>query len=559
MPTLRLGTDDFLKYRQDGGYLIDKSLLIRRVLDGSDVLLLPRPRRFGKTFNLSMLRYFFEKGGEDRSGLFADLAIAGDADAMRHLGRYPTLYINLKDVRGDDWETALAKLRDQVSRIYRAHEVVRDGLPPEQRARFDALCAQTSDRAALDLSLRDLILDLHRFHGRPVVVLIDEYDSPVIEAHAKGYYDRMIDFMRAWLGGGLKHEYGPALFRAVVTGILRVARESIFSGLNNLTVWSMLAAGPFEDQFGFTEAEVGTLLQAFGLEGRMPVVRDWYNGYRFGGSVVYNPWSVLNYVQRHPAPPAPYWLNTSSPALIHEELAAGGMGLRRDLEKLLSGEELRHPIQENIVFSEIRRNHENIWSFLAFSGYLRAEDPQPDPRRPTRMLYRLSIPNREVEEAFHSFVDRYYDEGLRFGALGDLLSALEGDDVPAFERLLSELVGAVFSYHDTGAYPEAVYHAFLLGILVNLRGSYRVVSNAETGYGRADILMFPRRAALTGKVIELKSLGSGAEMEQGVSEALAQIEARDYGVALREAGVASARIRKYAVVVCGKRVIVRQG
>ena len=557
MPTLRIGTDDFKKHRDAGGYLVDKSVLIRRVLDGSEALLIPRPRRFGKTFNLSMLRYFFELSDEPRGCLFEELDIADDAEAMEHQGAYPTIFLSLKDVGGEDWAEARQDLAETVSREYLRHRAVEGSLETRlEKDSFQALLDGNANDAVLKSSLKNLVIYLYRHHESPVVVLIDEYDSPVIQAYDGGYYEPMIGFMRAWLGAGLKHQQGQAVFRAVVTGILRIARESTFSGLNNLKVHSLLSRSPFADMFGFTEPEVEQLMADFDLPEKMETVRDWYNGYMFGNTVVYNPWSVLNFVDDQPDPAGPKWLNTSANTLVQEELKAGGLEWKRDLERLLAGEELRYPINENIIFSRVRRNRQNIWSFLTFSGYLRAEDPQRDLLTDS-LTYRLSIPNWEVREVYKVFVNNWYEE-LEFKETQQLLQSLMDEDYAEFERLLGRLIRGLFSYHDAARFPEAAYHAFVLGLLANLRAIYEVRSNAESGYGRADILLLPRTEDYPlGYVIEFKSVPIDQDPEEAVDGDLQQIENLSYTAQIQEAGVAEEDIRHVAIVVAGKRLCVR--
>ena len=364
MPKFKVGTDDFKKLRDEGGYFVDKSLLIKAVIDGSDIILLPRPRRFGKTLNLSMLRYFFEQSAEDRSYLFGDLAIASMPEVMAQRGKYPVIFLSLKDVKGQDWAISQEKLREITRSLYHRHLAIVESLTPDRQADFQAILSGKSDEALLENSLKNLIAFLADYHQQPVVVLIDEYDSPMIEAWEKGYYRQMADFMRAWLGGGLKPVEGTSVYRSVVTGILRVAKESIFSGLNNLDVWSTLNPGPFADKFGFTEGEVQRILRDFQQESSAESLRVWYNGYDFGGVTIYNPWSVSKSVNRFPEAPGPQWLNTASNQLVLAELARGGMELKRDLEKLLAGEDLRYPIVDTITFGDIGRNKTNIWSFL---------------------------------------------------------------------------------------------------------------------------------------------------------------------------------------------------
>jgi hypothetical protein len=365
----------------------------------------------------------------------------------------------------------------------------------------------------------------------------------------------MLDFLRSWLGAALKHAHGPALFRAVLTGILRIAKESIFSGLNNLEVWSALAPGPFADKFGFTEPEVERLTTDYDCADRMPAIRDWYNGYRFGGTVIYNPWSVLNYVKRLPGPIGPQWLNTASNTLIHEELEAGGETIRADLEKLLAGKELRYPIREDTVFTDVGRDPVNIWSFLFFAGYLNADEPKPRPGRGDEIDYRLRIPNREVRIAYREFVERVCWQ-QRTEVLNRFLdSFLYPERLRDLEPVLRELVLNLLSHHDIGRYPEAVYHAFVLGLLANLRNLYDIRSEPESGYGRADILMIPLSADFPlGYVIEFKVLGEGEDLEDAVAAAFAQIKAKHYAAQLLESGIPPENIRELAVVVRGKDV-----
>ena len=477
---------------------------------------------------------------------------------MAHLGKYPTIHVSLKNVKGRTWEEARSQLMHLMVRLFLNHREVEEGLGEYDAECFRQICAGCADDATLKASLGDLVSHLFHHYGKPVVVLIDEYDSPVIDAWQLGYYDEMIDFMRAWLGAGLKHTEGQALYRGVVTGILRVARESIFSDLNNLVVHSLLTPGPFADKFGFTEAEVEKLLADMEFTDALPGIHEWYNGYRFGGVTIYNPWSVMGYLHKLPAPPGPIWLNTSSNALVHHELAQGGLPLKRDLEKLIAGEELRRPLEETTVFQDLGKSPQIIWSFLCFSGYLRAEDPRPNPLKRTELLYRLSIPNLEVAVVYEQFVTRWHED-LNFQATDLLLRSLIGDDLTAFEQQLSELVRNLVSHHDPAKQPEAVYHAFVLGLLANLRSAYHIRSNPESGYGRADILMQPKTDDYPlAFVIELKSVALGADLEEAVSEAVGQIESRHYAGQLEEAGVAAANIRKLAIVVQGKRVAVRR-
>jgi len=559
MPSFRTGTDDFKKLRDQGGYFVDKSPLIRSVLDSSEVTLIPRPRRFGKTLHMTMLRYFFEKSAEDRRPLFDGLAITDDTDAMGHQGQYPVIYLSLKDIKGASWEVAQDKLLERLSALHKRHDFLLDTLATDDRESYEKVIARCGSIADNELSLKKLIAHLQAYHNQPVVVLIDEYDSPVIEAWRNGYYDEMIAFMRSWLGGGLKHEEGGALFRGVVTGILRVARESIFSGLNNLDVASLLSSGPFANKFGFTEPELAQVLTDFDAEDLAGPMREWYNGYQFGPHTIYNPWSVICAISKRPDPIGPHWLNTASNDLIYAELESGGLPLKRELEQLLAGEELRRELHEHTIFSDVGKSAEHIWSFLVFSGYLKATDPQPDPRRPTRQRYHLSIPNLEVSIAFEQFVEHWH-RSLSFTATEQLLDVLLDSNWPRLQDLLSELAARLLSCHDVAKLPEAVFHAFVLGLLAHLRQIYEIRSNVESGYGRADILMRPKTVAYPlAFIIEFKAIKGDADSAIATTEALAQIESRDYEASLLEAGVSPEHIRKLAIVVAGKHVTVTQG
>lgn len=305
MQKFRIRTDDFKELIDEGGYFVDKSLLIRDVIEGNKVTLIPRPRRFGKTLNMTMLRYFFERSEDSRAYLFKNCAIADFPEYMQHQGQYPIVYISLKDVKGSSWPESKARISEKLAELFIRSEHLVSTLHPIYKSAYDAISLRTADDATLKSSLKNLIEWLYEYHKKPVIVLIDEYDSPMIEAFSNGYYDEMADFMRSWLGAGLKPEHGQVLYRAVVTGILRIAKKSIFSDLNNLDVASSLMIGPYADKFGFTNPEVDLILTAFHAEDHAEIIRDWYNGYSFGGQTIYNPWSLISYIQAIPNPPGP--------------------------------------------------------------------------------------------------------------------------------------------------------------------------------------------------------------------------------------------------------------
>jgi hypothetical protein len=560
MQKFRIGTDDFKKLRDDGGYFVDKTLFIKEIIDGNDVTLIPRPRRFGKTLNMTMLRYFFERSDESREYLFVDCAIADLPEYMQHQGQYPVIYISLKDLKRDSYEHFIEAILAEIARLYLNFSEISGILSEGSRDRFLRICKEEATTNDLYSSLKELIAYCYQYYKKPVIVLIDEYDSPMIEAFSNGYYDEMAAFMRSWLGAGLKPEHGQVLYRAVVTGILRIAKESIFSDLNNLDVASPLMIGPFADKFGFTVPEVDLILTAFHAEAHADTIRDWYNGYSFGGHTIYNPWSLISYIQAIPNPPGPKWLNTSSNALVYEELAAGGLEIKHDLELLLSGEELRYPLSENITFGDIGRNPANIWSLLYYSGYLKAEDPRFPEYDPNLLTYALFIPNQEIYLAYRQFINRMYERGTPGAGIRNFISFfLENKQHHVLQETLQDLTLGLVSMYDLAKLPEAVFHAFVLGLLANLRTVYEIRSNAEAGYGRADILMIPRtREYPAAYIIEFKT--ADAQQKRDVpSDALAQIGNKEYEAALANAGVPHERIKRLGIVLQGKRIEVQTG
>ena len=538
---------------------MDKSRLIQSVLDSStQVLLLPRPRRFGKTLNLSMLRAFFDRDMEGGAELFRGLAIeqAGE-EYTAHQGRYPVVFLTLKDVKTLNWDDCLGHLRQVIATECYRHEWLLDGkvLNVEERELFLSIKSRRAPQPELEASLSNLLTWLERATGEQVVLLIDEYDTPIHAGYQSGFYKQITGFMRNWLSGALKDH--SSLKKGVLTGILRVARESIFSGLNNLTVAGILKAGPFADKFGFTEPEVARLLNDFDLAETLPEVREWYNGYRFGETVIYNPWSILNFIDERPAPPAAHWVNTSSNDLVRELLESGGSEIREDLENLLAGKRMECQVTEDVPLRDIKGDPEAIWSLLLFSGYLK---PVGAKTRNRQTFHELAIPNLEVEILYERIIRHWLTRHISSKYLNRLLDALTGGDVPEFARHLQTLVLNMLSYHDTASgkdkSPEVVYQSFVLGLLANLGDKYRIRSNIESGLGRADILMAPTEPGGRGIVMEFKRLGENESMEEQLQAALAQIEEKQYAATLRAEGCGE--VMALAIVFDGKRLEVRE-
>jgi Predicted AAA-ATPase/PD-(D/E)XK nuclease superfamily len=553
---IAIGIDDFRKLREQGLEYVDKSHLIREVLDQSaEAILLPRPRRFGKTLNLSMLRYFFAKRDEDLSPLFADLSIWQAGDAYRaHFQRYPVVFLTFKDVKAERWDLAWAAIQRKIAALFNEHrDLLTDGHLSEREARdFQAVLDGTAGRAVHESALLDLCSALHRRHGERVVILIDEYDEPIHMGHVRGYATEVVAFFRAFLGAGLKGNIH--LQRAVLTGILRVAKESIFSGLNNLAVYSLLRP-EFATCFGFTEPEVARLLAEAGSADLLDSVRSYYNGYVFGGTSVYNPWSILNFIASRDKLLRAYWVSTSSNDLIRDTLQRHALRIEPAIEALLEGGSIEQRLDENVALDDLGKRESALWSLLVLAGYLRAEpaDGVPGEVPP----YRLSIPNREVREVYTSTFQDWLAQRLGdTGDVAELTRALLEGDAEALEEQLQAFTTNLLSYHDTRLRPEQVYHAFVIGLLATLEPDYRVRSNRESGTGRPDVIILPTRPGRPGVILELKVAKPGKKTpEKALAEGLEQIRTNDYGAELRAVGANP--VHAFAVAFDGKSVSVR--
>lgn len=549
-----IGFDDFAALREAGRTYVDKTGWIGDIVRGALVTLFTRPRRFGKTLNLSTLRYFFDPSETDRTPLFEDLAVWGDPEARAHFGRHPVLLLSFKEIKVGSFAHMLDAFRHQFRRWLQAHpELLGDPrLGNADRAVLTAL----SDGTATDTDLREALLAitsaLETHYGARAVLLIDEYDTPIQEAWLRGYYEDAIGFFRPFLGAAFKGN--PHLYRGVLTGILRVAKESIFSGLNNLDVYGLLQS-EHASAFGFSEAEVTDLARRADALDRLDELRAWYNGYRFGDTLIYNPWSVLKYLASADRIPRPYWLNTGANDLIRRLTADEGFGPLADLETLLRGETIERSIYEAISLREVDRLPLAVWSFLLASGYLTAESVAWGKSRP---LAHLRIPNREVRTCFEALFIEHLETAMasRSSQLDVLRRALLGGDAETLEALLTEILLTDASHHDFPArLGEAVYQTFVLGMLVHLRDDYDVRSNRESGFGRADVLVCPRRPGEPGVVMELKVPGRDGDVERALTAAAAQIRDRRYTAELRARGADP--IHALAIVFDGKLAHVR--
>jgi hypothetical protein len=562
--TLRIpiGIDDFRKLRESGLTYVDKTRLVCDVVDqpGIEVLLLPRPRRFGKSLNLSMLRCFFERSDEDLSHLFEGLAVWQAGEPYRaHFQRYPVIYINFKDIKPDTAEDFWLDIRELIRDLYKVHRKVLDrgALDEVDAQRYRQILDGSASPALYRRALGDLCALLHQEHGEKVIILIDEYDAPIHAGYTGGYVREVLGFFRAFLGSGLKSN--PHLYKAVLTGILRVARESIFSGLNNMAVYSLLKPA-FSTAFGFTEDEVVDLLARASKSEHLATVQNWYNGYVFGGHVIYNPWSVLSFLS-YGGKPEPYWLSTSSNDLIKLVLERRAGRLQRAFEALLAGEGFERMLDENVVLDELDQHDDALWSLLVFSGYLKAEQRPGSPDEPP--VYRLTIPNREVRQVYTSTFRRWMETRMHGhgGNIDELTRTLLAGDAAAFERQLQAFATNLLSYHDAGtAGPENLYQGFVIGLLAVMEPTHLVRSNRESGAGRPDVQIRPRVPGQPGVVLELKVARAsektpGSHLEAALDEGLAQLATNDYTAELRAAGADP--VHAFAVAFDGKQVRVR--
>ena len=567
--TFAIGESDFKKVITGNHYYVDKSLFIKDIIDrGELILLIPRPRRFGKTLNISMLKYFYDccpdttlsnrPSATNNKSLFDSLAIQ-DAGAkyLEKMGQYPVIFLTFKNIKESDWETCYYKIKQLIQKEYFRHYYLLDSkkLQPYELDYFKRIIGLEGNKGDFENSLENLLILLNHYYGKQVVILIDEYDQPIHAGFNHGYYDEIIDFMFNFLCAGLK-DTGQYLEKGIITGILRIAKESIFSGFNNPGVFTLLSR-EFDDKFGFTEKEVEKMLKDFNVFHLYEQVRSWYNGYKFGDTIIYNPWSIINFLSRKGNTPQPYWLNTSDNRLMETLLTKGGKELQEELEQLIRGEAIEKAIEEDIVLKDVDVRENLLWSFLLMSGYLKQSDEKRD-ETTGKLYYSLFIPNKEVRIIYTGIIERYFTDRIENKKLENMLKALIDGDIKLFEKMLRKVIAAVFSYHDFGSEPEKVYHALVAGLLIWISGTHEIKSNRESGYGRYDISIIPRDPHKVGYVIEFKAIDTeeGETVDSATKLALKQIDDKKYETELLERGITN--IKKLAIVFNGKEVTVRE-
>ena len=558
---LPVGVSDFKEMVTGDYYYVDKTLFIKDIIDkGDKILLIPRPRRFGKTLNLSMLKYFYDCRNkvEENQSFFQSLAIfKAGKKYLDKMGKYPVIFLSFKSIKELDWESCFSKIKQLIQDEYLKHDYLLNSteLTPMEKDYLKKILDLKGNRGDYENSLEKLLVFLNRHYGEQVVILIDEYDSPVHAGFTHGYYDQIINFISNFLCGGLK-DTDQYLEKSVITGIMRIAKESIFSGLNNPGVYTLLSEA-FNDKFGFTEQEVKTLLRHYQVFDRYDDVRNWYNGYCFGGTVLYNPWSIINFLAQGGKTFKPFWVNTSDNQIVDTLLSNGGKELKEEMELLVRGEAIEKAIDDNIVLKYIDSDDNSLWSFLLMGGYLKPIAERMAPVT-NKMHYTLAIPNLEVKTVYFQIIERYFSTKIEHKKLDIMLKALIDGDVKLFEKMLRKVVTAVFSYHDFGGEPEKVYHALVAGMLIWISDTHEVKSNRESGYGRYDIMIVPMDANGIGYIIEFKTVDEeeNETVPAAVEAALKQIENKKYETELIERGIKN--YKKLAIVFKGKEVTVKE-
>ena len=534
-----LGIDDFKKIIKEDCYYFDKTNWIEELLkDRTQIKLFTRPRRFGKTLNMSTLKYFFDvKNAEENRKLFKDLYIE-KSEYFKEQGQYPVIFISLKDLKKNTWEECFFEIKELLRNLYNDFYFIRESLNESDLKEFDKIWLKKKE-ASYDNSLLNLTKYLYNYYKKEVVLLIDEYDNPLIVANQKKYYKDSINFFRNFFSMALKTN--PYLKTAVLTGIVQVAKEGIFSGLNNVITYNILK-DKFETFFGLSEEEVETALKYFEMDYQMEEVKKWYDGYKFGDKEIYNPWSILNYLSNGKL--QAYWVNTSDNALIYENLSVANMDVFNSLEKLFEGKEIKKEISPFFTFEELER-YNGIWQLMAYNGYLKLNQKLEDDE------YLLTIPNYEIQTFFKKgFIDKYLIGSNYFNPI--MRALLEGN-IDEFGRMLEEIFLINISFHDLKE--ESVYHTFLLGMLIWLRDKYEVKSNGERGQGRYDILLLPLDKKKPAFVFEFKVSKTIKGLESKAEEALSQIKEKQYDAGIKELGID--KIYRIGLAFKGKKVKIK--
>ncbi len=555
---LPVGVSDFRKLTENKdpkaqGYLyIDKTTFIKEIIyDLTEVIVITRPRRFGKTLNLSMLQYFFaaEVEGQVTKGIFDNLEIANDPECMEHQGKYPVVFISFKDIKEPTFELCLESMGDVIAAVYRNHRTALESekIPEDDLAYIKVILKEKANRIQLEGSIKRLLELLFKHYNERPILLIDEYDTPLQEAYLNGYYEELIPFFRNFLSEPLKDD--KLLDRAILTGILRVSKESLFSGLSNIKIYSIFNK-KYANYFGFTEGETNELLHKAQLPTTAKETKAWFNGYNFSGITMYNPWSIIEFITEQ-GDLKSYWINTSGNELVKNVIIKSSYNIQAKITELINGNTIKENINEHIVFNDLKSNGaESIWSLLLMSGYLKYSACEIKGRR---YLCELKIPNHEVEDFYTSTIEEWLtgDRGLVWYQA--FLDSLTNGMVTEFEEKLQTWIEETLSFHDaTRKSQEGFYHGLTLALTAGLKGTHKVGSNKESGKGRYDIEIMPEDPKKLGIIIELKATDDPLKLEEVAMAALEQIKNLNYTANLQSKGITN--ICQMAIAFSGKAI-----
>ncbi|WP_240739167.1 AAA family ATPase [Marinitoga lauensis] len=544
---LPIGESDFKSIIEEDMYYIDKSLLIKEILSGGRVILITRPRRFGKTLNMSMMKYFF-RNDQDNKHLFENLKIWKEKEIIeRYLNKYPVIYITFKDLKQNNYEEIIKAVKYTITDIYREHKKIMEILEEFEKEDYIEIARGIADNVKYENSIKKLSEYLYRYYGQKVILLIDEYDTPIQQSYLNGYYKEFINFMGNMLGNALKdNEY---LEKGVLTGITRVAKESIFTGVNNLDVSTVLGE-LFNDKFGLTWEEVEETLKYYGLEYEKEKVIEWYNGYNFGGMEIYNPYSIIN-LARNKGKIAYYWINSSGNELIKRLIKQSTAEVKTKIEELIEGKTIESSIDENLVYGDLDKStEESIWTLFLFTGYLTWVEHTGEEGEPR---YSLRITNKETLQFFKkTVVDIIKETKINLeNIILDIILGKYKEFANKFKRIVEETL----SYFDiSGEEPERFYHGLILGMVVGLSKKYIVKSNREAGYGRADVILIPKEKKEPGIIFEFKkySIDFDKDLKNSAEMGIKQIEEKGYEKEIKSYGIE--KIIKVAIAFDKKNV-----